>query len=217
MTHGGRTWAPVKETTGMSACCLPVVVSRPITRLAVFGAVYAGQGAHREVGSEGFEAKHRAVAEQGEPVGQSPGETEPALRRRRKYLECLGASRCVRAARCERSMRYPGRSRSLPLPTGSGTWAYKRQREVAGDGLREVGVVSGTHEPGKNKSPGIVSFVARRAVTQKAPTRGKGPRWEMASQRGEQASRCPFGLMVAAAMTEPLALRRPAKPSRAAR
>jgi hypothetical protein len=29
----------------------------------------AGQGAHREVGSEGFEAKHRAVADCGEPVG----------------------------------------------------------------------------------------------------------------------------------------------------
>ncbi len=30
----------------------------------------AGQGAHREVGSEGFAANRRAVAEQGEPVGQ---------------------------------------------------------------------------------------------------------------------------------------------------
>jgi hypothetical protein len=30
----------------------------------------AGQGAHREVGSEGFAAKRRAVAEIGEPVGQ---------------------------------------------------------------------------------------------------------------------------------------------------
>jgi hypothetical protein len=29
----------------------------------------AGQGACREVGSDGFEAKHRAVAESGEPVG----------------------------------------------------------------------------------------------------------------------------------------------------
>ena len=29
----------------------------------------AGQGAHREVGSEGFEAKRRAVADIGEPVG----------------------------------------------------------------------------------------------------------------------------------------------------
>jgi hypothetical protein len=29
----------------------------------------AGQGTHREVGSGGFEAKHRAVADFGEPVG----------------------------------------------------------------------------------------------------------------------------------------------------
>ena len=217
MIHGDRTWALVQETTGMSASYLPVVVSLVASRLTVSSAVHAGQGAHREVGSEGFEAKHRAVAEQGEPVGQSPGETEPALRRRRKYLECLGASRCVRTARCERNMRYPGRSRTVLCPSGSGTWAYKRQREVAGDAVREVGVVSGTHEPGKNKSPGTVSFVTQRAVTQKASTRGKGPRWEMASQRGEQASRRSFGLMVAAAMTEPVALRTPAKSSRAAR
>jgi hypothetical protein len=37
----------------------------------------AGQGAHREVGSEGFEAKHRAVAEYGEPVG--PIQVMPSL------------------------------------------------------------------------------------------------------------------------------------------
>ena len=37
----------------------------------------AGQGAHREVGSEGFEAKHRAVAEIGEPVG--PIQVMPSL------------------------------------------------------------------------------------------------------------------------------------------
>lgn len=30
----------------------------------------AGQGAHREVGSEGFAANRRAVADEGEPVGQ---------------------------------------------------------------------------------------------------------------------------------------------------
>jgi len=30
----------------------------------------AGQGAHREVGSEGFAANRRAVAEHGGPVGQ---------------------------------------------------------------------------------------------------------------------------------------------------
>jgi len=37
----------------------------------------AGQGAHREVGSEGFEAKHRSVADIGEPVG--PIQMMPSL------------------------------------------------------------------------------------------------------------------------------------------
>ena len=217
MVQGDRTWAPAQETAGMCACHLPAVVWSSDSRLAVLAPFHAGQGAHREVGSEGFAAKHRAVAEQGEPVGQSPGETEPALWRRRKYLEHLGAPRCVRTARCERNMCYPGRSRTVPLPTGTGTWAYKRQGEVAGDAVREVGVVSGTHEPGKNKSPGTVPLVARRAVTQKAPTRGKGPRREMANRSGKQASRRPSGLMVAAAMTEPAALRTPVKPNRGAR
>ena len=209
MIQGDRTWALAQETAGMCACHLPVVVWSSDPRLAVLASSLAGQGAHREVGSEGFAAKHRAVAEQGEPVGQSPGETEPALWRRRKYLEHLGAPRCVRTARCERNMCYPGRSRTVPLPTGTGTWAYKRQGEVAGDAVREVGVVSGTHEPGKNKSPGTVPSVARRAVTQKAPTRGKGPRREMANRAGRWVSRCTSGLMVAEAMTEALALRIP--------
>jgi hypothetical protein len=209
LAQGDRAWAPAQETAGMSACRLQVDVLSSCDLPAVLGTGCAGQGAHREVGSEGFAAKHRAVAEQGEPVGQIPGETEPALWRRRKYLEHLGASRCVRAARCERGMRYPGRSRSLLRPTGPGTWAYKPEGEVAGDGLREVGVASGTHEPGKSKSPGTVPAEGRRAATQKAPTRGKGPRREVATQAGGQASRRTSGLMVAAAMTEALALRTP--------
>jgi hypothetical protein len=44
-------------------------------RVWLFGG--AGQGACREVGSEGFEAKHRAVAEDGEPVG--PIQVMPSL------------------------------------------------------------------------------------------------------------------------------------------
>jgi hypothetical protein len=193
MRYGSGKWAPGQETPGMSACCLwcgsrgaPAVVVVP-------RAGRAGQGAHREVGSEGFAAKRRAVAEQGEPVGQSPGETEPALRRRRKYLECLGASGCVRAARRERSMRYPGRSRTVPCPTGRGTWAYKPPGEVAGEAVREVGVTRGTHEPGTSTSPGTVLLVGRRAATQTAPTRGKGSRWEMASRVGDWASRWAAG------------------------
>ena len=216
-THGDAIWAPGQETLGMGARYLQVGAVHVDLLPAVLGVGVAGQGAHREVGSEGFAANHRAVAEQGEPVGQSPGETEPALRRRRKYLECLGASRCVRAARWDRSMRYPGRSRTVPCPTGPGTWAYKPRGEVAGDAVREVGVASGTHEPGKSKSPGTVFSVTRRAVTQKAPTRGKGPRREMAIRVGDRASRRPSGLMVAAAMTETLALRTSGAPNRRAR
>jgi hypothetical protein len=75
--------------------------------------------------------------------------------------------------------------------------------------VREVGVASGTHEPGKSKSPGTAPSEGRRAATQKAPTRGKGPRREMANRAGERASRRTSGLMVAAAMTEALALRTP--------
>jgi hypothetical protein len=156
MTHGDRTWAPAQETAGMCACRLQAVVASAPARLAVSDARCAGQGAHREVGSGGFAANHRAVAEQGEPVGQSPGETEPALWRRRKYLECLGASRCVRAARWERNMRYPGRSRTVLCSTEPGTWAYKPEGEVAGDVVREVGVANGTHEPRNSKNLGTV-------------------------------------------------------------
>src|SRR5712692_4072856 len=46
----------------------------------------AGQGAHRDVGSEGFAANHRAVADTGDTGRPSPAATEPALWGRRKYL-----------------------------------------------------------------------------------------------------------------------------------
>ena len=155
MIDGDRKCAPAKETTGESTWYLPVVVSLVASRLTVSSAVHAGQGAHREVGSEGFEAKHRAVAEQGEPVGQSPGETEPALRRRRKYLECLGASRCVRTARCERNMRYPGRSRTVLCPSGSGTWAYKRNPKSPGMPCEKSEWSAVLMNRGRTKAPGL--------------------------------------------------------------
>lgn len=134
-----------------------------------------------------------------------PGDTEPALWRRRKYLGRLDATRCVRAARRGRSTRYLGRSRTVP-PDGAGTWAYKPPGEVAGDAVREVGVASGTHEPRSSKSLGTASSERRREATQKAPARGKGPRRVRRARRrsgrvGES------GLMVAEAMTETLAPR----------
>ncbi len=119
MIYGDGELSAETETFGMCARRLRVVDVRKLNALTDSDAEDAGQGAHREVGSEGFAANHRAVAEQGEPVGQIPGESEPALWRRSKYLEHLGASRCVRAARWERNARYPGRSRTV-RPDGDG-------------------------------------------------------------------------------------------------
>ena len=133
----------------------------------------AGQGAHREVGSEGFEAKHRAVAEIGEPVGPiqvmpSPhcggeGNTWGTWAQQGVCGRRGGTALCV----------TPGDlvwSRSTEL----GSWAYKPRGEIASDAVREVGVTRGTYEPGNNRKPGTVVMVRRRAVTQKAPAWGRG-------------------------------------------
>jgi hypothetical protein len=140
-------------------------------RVWLFGG--AGQGAHREVGSGGFEAKHRAVADSGEPVG--PIQVMPSLHyggegstwgiwthqgvcgRRGGKVLCVTPAGLVR-------------SRSTEL----GSWAYKPRGEIAGDAVREVGVVHGTDEPRNNRNLGTAVWVRRRAVTQKAPTRGRG-------------------------------------------
>ena len=202
MVYGDGEMGAEQETLGMCARRLRVVVCLDQNVPADVDANEAGQGAHREVGSEGFAVNHRAVAEQGEPVGQNPGETEPAVWRRRKYLECLDASRCVRAARWERNTRYPGRSRTVPRLTGTGTWSYKPSGEVDGDAVREVGVTRGTHEPRKNTNLGTVSSERRRAGDPKGVSQGEGVTsgdGEAGLQTGEYAK---GGLMVAVAMTE---------------
>jgi hypothetical protein len=175
----------------------------------------AGQGAHREVGSEGFEAKRRAVAEQGEPVGQI--QVIPSL-----HYEGEGSTWGTWAQQgvcgrhgAEGKCVTPGdlvRSR----PTGPGTWAYKPPGEVAEDAVREVGVAHGTQEPGNNRNPEIASTRGGGTVTQKAPSRGKGPRrrWQARRRSGRVGVN---GLMVAAAMTETAALRIPMIPSWEAR
>jgi hypothetical protein len=65
--YGDVARAPAWETAGMSARFLS---SEAGLGLVVFGFSAARQGAHREVGSEGFEPNRRAVAEVGEPVGR---------------------------------------------------------------------------------------------------------------------------------------------------
>ncbi len=137
----------------------------------------AGQGAHREVGSEGFEAKRRAVADIGEPVG--PIQMMPSLHyggegntwgiwtqqgvcgRRGGKVLCVTPGGLVR-------------SRSTEL----GSWAYKPRGEIASDAVREVGVTRGTAEPRNNRNLGTAVWVRRQAVTQKGADLGKGSRWE---------------------------------------
>jgi hypothetical protein len=178
--HGGGVRAPGRETPGKSARCLSSDVGLDLDVLCFSS---AGQGAHREVGSEGFEAKRRAVAEIGEPVGQiqvipslhygGEGSTWGAWTQQGVCGRHGGKGACV----------TPGglvRSRS----TGPGTWAYKPLGEVAGDAVREVGVTHGTQEPGKSKSPGIAPGWGGGTATQKAPSTGKGSRWAGRFGRG---------------------------------
>jgi len=115
----------------------------------------AGQGAHREVGSEGFAAKRRAVAEQGEPVGQI--QVIPSLHyggEGNTWGAWTQQGVCGRHGGEGARVTSGGLVRSRP--TGRGTWAYKPSGEVAGDAVREVGVTHGTQEPRNSKSLGTI-------------------------------------------------------------
>src|SRR4051794_31508622 len=172
--YGSGGWAPGRETAGMSACCLS-----GSSCWCVPDALWldcAGQGAHREVGSEGFEANRRAVAEIGEPVGQI--QVMPSLHYGGEGSTWdAWAQQGVCGRHGGKGARVtPGglvRSRS----TGLGTWAYKPRGEVARNAVREVGVTHGTHEPGKSKSLGIILVWDGGTATQTASFRGKGSRW----------------------------------------
>ena len=173
--YGSGGWAPVWETAGMSACCLQGASCWCV--LCLLRSDRAGQGAHREVGSEGFEANRRAVVNAvGEPVGQI--QVIPSLH--------YGGEGSTWGAWTQQGVcgRHGGKAtRVTPgglvrsRSTGSGTWAYKPSGEVAGDAVREVGVAHGTQEPGKSKSPGIVPWWGGGPATQTALVRGKGSRW----------------------------------------
>jgi hypothetical protein len=91
----------------------------------------AGQGACREVGSEGFEAKHRAVADIGEPVG--PIQVMPSLHYGGEGNTWgAWAQQGVCGRRGGKVLCYPGRSRTV-LSDGVGSCAYKPKGEIVGD------------------------------------------------------------------------------------
>jgi hypothetical protein len=91
---------------------------------------FGGQGVRREVESEGYAEKYRAVVEGGypkdEPVGQRWGEVEPALWRRRRSHPPT-APRCLRTARYGRSERDPRRALGI-RGWHRGKCPYKRKR-----------------------------------------------------------------------------------------
>jgi hypothetical protein len=177
---GDGVRAPVRETAGISACRLGSGRGLGWIGLGLFG---AGQGARREAGSEGFEAKRRAVAEQGEPVGQI--QVMPSLHyggEGSTWGAWTQQGVCGRHGGKEMRVTPGGLARSHS--TELGTWAYKPRGEIAGDAVREVGVTHGTQEPGKSKSPGIALVWGGGRATQKASSRGKGSRWAGRPERG---------------------------------
>ena len=189
MFHGGEKWAPVDRKR--LGCALTYLQNTPCQldcNLDVLIATVAGQGVHREVESEGYEAKRRAVAETGEPVGQirvipslhygGEGSTWNALTQQGVCGRHGGEETCVTSGDLLRSR-----------PTWMGNWAYKPQGEIAGDAVGEVGVVSGTHEPQNNRNCGTVSFVGQRAGGPKDVGQGEGATLEMANGVRRQASR----------------------------
>jgi hypothetical protein len=180
--YGSGRWAPVRETAGMSARCLQSTSCWCVSCL--LRSECAGQGAHREVGSEGFAANCRAVAEL----------SANRSARSRRYRACTMEAKEVLGEPGRNKVfagGTAGKQHALPREisygsgsTGPGTWAYKPSGEVAGDAVREVGVTHGTQEPGKSKSPGIVALWGGGTATQTALSREKGSRWTGRSTRG---------------------------------
>ena len=173
--HGSGRWAPVWESAGMSARCLQGASCRCV--LCWLRSDRAGQGAHREVGSEGFEANRRAVAELSANRSARSRRYRACITEAKEVLGEPGRNKVFAGGTAGKQHALPREISYGPGLTGLGTWAYKPRGEVDGDAVREVGVTHGTQEPGQNKSPGIVPGWDGGTATQKASFRGKGSRW----------------------------------------
>lgn len=178
---GSGRWAPVRETAGMSARCLPGAGCWCVPGSLWSGG--AGQGAHREVGSEGFAANCRAVAELSANRSARSRRYRACITEAKEVLGEPGRNKVFAGGTVGKQHALPREISYGPGPTGLGTWAYKPQGEIAGDVVREVGVTHGTQEPGQNKSPGTVPLCDGGTATQKASSRGKGSRWAGQAER----------------------------------
>ena len=173
--YGSGRWAPGWETAGMSACCLSSASCWWV--LCSLWSDCAGQGAHREVGSEGFEANRRAVAKVlGEPVGQiqvipslhygGEGSSWGAWAQQGVCGRHGGKATCVTPGGLVRSRL-----------TGSGTWACKPFGEVRRGSCARSRSDSRYSGTGEEQKPRDRLLVGRRDGDPKASFRGKGSRW----------------------------------------
>src|SRR5215211_3117388 len=150
--YGSGRWAPGWETAGMSARCLSSVSCWCVP--CSLRSDDAGQGAHREVGSEGFEANRRAVAKaHGEPVGQI--QVMPSLH--------YGGEGSTWGAWTQQGVcgRHGGKAtRVTPgglvrsRPDGSGTWAYKPSAKSPGMPCEKSEWPTVLGNRGRAKAPG---------------------------------------------------------------
>jgi hypothetical protein len=180
--YGSGRWAPGRETAGMSVRCLSCASCWCV--LCSLRSECAGQGAHREVGSEGFEANCRAVAEFSANRSARFRRYRACITEAKEVLGEPGRNKVFAGGTVGKQHALPREISYGPGPTGPGIWAYKSEGEIAGDAVREVGVTRGTQEPGQNKSPGTVPLWGGGTATQKASSRGRGSRW--AGQAGRR-------------------------------
>src|SRR6266851_2276288 len=118
MVYGDGEMGAEQETLGMCARRLRVVVRLDQNVPADVDANEAGQGAHREVGSEGFAVNHRAVAEQGEPVGQNPGENRAGTMAAKEILGAPGCIKVCAGSTVAQEHALPREVSYGPTPTG---------------------------------------------------------------------------------------------------
>src|SRR5262249_53813088 len=138
---------------------------------------------------EGFAVNHRAVAEQGEPVGQNPGENRAGTMAAKEILGAPGCIKVCAGGTVAQEHALPREVSYGPSPTGMGTWAYKPEGEVAGDAVREVGVTRGTRTREQHETLGPSPARDGGPATQKASVRGKESRREMVNWACRQVSR----------------------------
>jgi hypothetical protein len=183
--YGSGRWAPGRETAGMSARCLSSASCRCV--LCSLRSECAGQGARREVGSEGFEANCRAVAEF----------TANRSARSRRYRACTtgakevlgepGRNKVFAGGTAGKQHALPREISYGPGPTGLGTWAYKPSAKSPGMPCEksEWPTVLGNRGRAKAPGPSPRGAAGRRPKRRRSGGRGHAGQGNLRGGSGE--------------------------------